>query len=307
MQRRVTLLVNPAAGNGRNARASVDDCADVFRSAGLEASIIETASPEDTTTHARAAVDRQHAAVFACGGDGTMHLALQGLAGQTQTALGVIPLGSANVLARHLVLPLDPVAAARAQRGLNSQVIPAGRIAFTQRDGALAERFFLTVAGAGPDGMLVYRMLTQSKQKLGRLSYYFHAATLFARQRFAAFDVDTGDAHLRAVSAMTIRVRDLGGIFSPLGSGDLGDLTLNLTIVKPPAHLGLPAWFGLSWARMARWNRLAETRQVPSFRCTPHHHEAIQVQADGEHLGRAPMQVTLVPNALRLITPQPAP
>jgi diacylglycerol kinase family enzyme len=300
--RRATLLFNPGAGGALNGRAVVEQCAEVLLAASVECAVVATSSAEDVTAQARAAVERGEDAVFACGGDGTMHFALQGLAGQTRTALGVVPMGSANVLARHLGLPMDAVEAMRAQIDFASRVLPVGRVSFSTRHG-VGERFFLTVAGAGPDGMLAYRMLAGSKQRMGRFSYYVRAAWLFAQQRFAAFDVEADGVRVRAVSAMTVRVRDMGGIFSPLASGSLDAERLTLTLVKPPARLGLPAWFGLSWARMERWNWLAETREVASFRCVPHGHERVQVQADGEHLGRAPMEVSLVRDAVRLIVP----
>jgi diacylglycerol kinase family enzyme len=108
---------------------------------------------------------------------------------------------------------------------------------------------------------------------------------------------------------MAIRVGDLGGLFSPLARGASPlDEHLHLVLTAPPAHLGLPAWFAMSWARLHRWNPYSEHLHVDSFSCSAGVEQPVHVQADGEFLGYTPMRVELVSNALRLLMPasQPA-
>ena len=60
-----------------------------------------------------------------------------------------------------------------------------------QQEQAIAARGnVLVMAGAGPDGALVYKMLADGKQKIGRFAYYHRAARLFAKHHFAAFDIE---------------------------------------------------------------------------------------------------------------------
>jgi diacylglycerol kinase family enzyme len=156
--------------------------------------------------------------------------------------------------------------------------------------------------------MLVYRMLSSGKQRLGRSIYYLRAARLFLGSRFTSFKVNaTGAEHTtidrEAVSAMAIRVGDLGGIFSPLVRGaSPTDETLQLTLTTPPSHLALPAWFATSWTRTHRWNPYTQHLRVTDFTCSGAE-PRVHVQADGEWIGTTPMRVELVPNALRLLTP----
>jgi diacylglycerol kinase family enzyme len=104
---------------------------------------------------------------------------------------------------------------------------------------------------------------------------------------------------------MTVRVGDLGGLFSPLARGaSLEDPHLKLTLAMSPASLSLPAWFALSWSRLHRWNPHVRTLEADNFTCGPGETHPVQVQADGEWLGRTPMTVRLVPNALRLLMPE---
>ncbi|AEU36119.1 diacylglycerol/lipid kinase family protein [Granulicella mallensis] len=304
--RRAVLLYNPASGR-RHAEHLIAHIAKALRNEGLDLETIPTKAPGTAGRQAAEACTAGAEIVFACGGDGTIHEVLQGMAFQPQAVMGVIPLGSANALARHLQLSLDPVRAALQQLDHESQIIPIGQVRYQTPQGERS-RYFLVMAGAGPDGALVYKMLASGKHSLGRLSYYLRAAHLFASTRFSPFAVHVtppnNAAPMPAVSAMAVRVGDLGGLFSPLARGaPLEDPHLRLTLAAPPASLSLPAWFALSWSRLHRWNPHVRTLEVESFTCGSGANP-VQVQADGEWLGRTPMTVSLLPNALRLLMPR---
>jgi diacylglycerol kinase (ATP) len=306
--RRAVLLYNPASGRRHSERLHlIERIAKAFRNEGLDLQTIPTEAPGTAGRQAAEACTAGAEIVFACGGDGTIHEVLQGMAFQPQAAMGVIPLGSANALARHLQLSLDPVRAALQQLHHEPRVIPIGQVRYQTPQGERS-RYFLVMAGAGPDGALVYKMLASGKHRLGRLSYYLHAARLFASTRFSPFEVHVtphnNPASIPAVSSMAVRVGDLGGLFSPLARGaSPEDPRLRLTLAAPPASLSLPAWFALSWSRLHRWNPHVRTLEVESFTCGSGA-SPVQVQADGEWLGHTPMTVSLLPNALRLLMPR---
>ncbi len=233
---------------------------------------------------------------------------LQGLVSETKEpacALGVIPLGSANALARHLRLSLDPCKAALQQVRGKPCTIPVGKLVCNS-----GTRYFVVMAGAGPDGALVYSLLAQHKSQLGRLAYYLRAARLFATRRFRTFDVEfapvgTGQpVTQRAVSVMTARVSSLGGLFDGLTSAraSIHDATLRLHILRPPALLSLPMWFVSGWLNL-HGSPFLHTVEAAYFTCRPLDGTAPHIQADGEWLGRLPMRVCLVPNALRILLP----
>src|ERR1700761_8783664 len=215
---RAALIFNPNAGRASRSRLSaLERAAKVLLDRGIEAEIIATHGPGTAGAQAADAVGHSADLVFACGGDGTLHEVIQGLAHHPSATLGVIPLGSANALARHLGISFNPRTAVRQQLDFTAHSIPLGRVTCETADGPRS-RYFAVMAGAGPDGMLVYRMLAAGKQRLGRSIYYLRAVRLFLSERFAAFLVSAklanGDALEReAVSAMAIRVGDLGGLF----------------------------------------------------------------------------------------------
>jgi YegS/Rv2252/BmrU family lipid kinase len=304
--RRAVLLFNPNAGRRPAHRLRViESVAEALRNHSVETKILATEGPGTAGRQAADACEQGADTVFACGGDGTVHEVLQGIAFHPATALGVIPLGSANVLARHLRLPLDPVRAAHQQLNYLPRTIAVGRVTYQSPIGEQL-RYFLVLAGAGADGALVYRMLGSGKHRLGRVMYYLRSAHLFLSTRFPAFPVTAGERKTHAVSAMAVRVGDLGGLFSPLIRGaSVDDSQLLLTTVAAPAHLSLPLWFTLGWARLHRWNRYVETHRVNSFACAGGETGNVQVQADGEWLGRTPMTVELIANGIRLLMPPP--
>lgn len=269
-----------------------------------------TTAPGSATLQAREAVRGGAEIVFACGGDGTIHEVLQGLVSETgepSAALGVIPLGSANALARHLRLSLDPLKAALQQVDASPRTIPVGKVEYGGQ-----VRYFTVMAGAGPDGALVYDSLSAHKSDLGRLAYYLRAARLFATRRFDPFEVEYADAASgasiaqRAVSAMAVRVDDLGGLFSRLTGRGAGvqDTHLQLLILSAPAWFSLPLWFLSGWLGLNSVNRFLHCVKTDSFACRPLSVPFPHFEADGEWLGRIPMQVSLVQNGLRVLLPR---
>jgi YegS/Rv2252/BmrU family lipid kinase len=305
---RAALIFNPNAGRGGRSRlTALEPAANVLLSRGVQVEIIATHGPGTAGAQAADAVRHGADLIFACGGDGTLHEVIQGLAHHPSATLGILPLGSANALARHLGLSFDPSTAVRQQLDFTAQSVPLGRVTCETADGR-STRYFAVMAGAGPDGMLVYRMLAAGKQRLGRSIYYLRAARLFLGSHFSTFRVhatllDGMTLEREAVSAMAIRVGDLGGLFSPLAHGaSPTHETLQLTLTEPPSHLALPAWFATSWTRTHRWNPYTQHLQVADFTCSSAD-QCVHVQADGEWIGTTPMRVELVPNALRLLMP----
>lgn len=313
---RTLLIYNPVSGRDRAARASqIQSIWEQFTASGHETSSIATTAPGAATRQARAALSEGIELIIACGGDGTVHDVLQGFIDATRPPaaalpiLGVIPMGSANVLARHLGLSLDPLQAARQLLTFEPRLIPIGHVECTG-----SSRYFTVMAGAGPDGALVYRMLPGSKHRLGRFAYYLRAAMLFASHRFEAFDLtwqEAGSAtrhHLRASGTMAVRIDDLGGLFSRLApAARVHQDYMHLIAVRAPGWLSLPAWFASSWLGISRWNPLVQAAQVTEFTCTPAPGVRVHIQADGEWIGTAPATVRLIPSALRLMMPTKPP
>jgi YegS/Rv2252/BmrU family lipid kinase len=306
---RATLVVNSLAGRRQDLPTLVRALVQALEKSGVQTNAVLTTAPREAQSIAAAAAS-QSDVVFACGGDGTVHEVLQGLIG-TNAALGVVPLGTANVFARNLHLSLNPIKALQQQLDFEPRAITVGEARYTSKESEMT-RYFTVMAGAGPAGALVYRLLGGKRSMLGRSAYYAHALRLFITRSFPPFRVkyrtsESGEwVEQRCVSLMCSRVASLGGVFSRLGSGSSPlESDLLLSIVKPPARVGLPAWFALSRVRLNAQNPWLEEVRVSEFRCAPYETDhRIHVELDGEWVGNLPMSVRLIPQAVLLLMPK---
>lgn len=304
------LIYNPAAGRDRHLRLEqINRAAAALSAGGHTAEVVCTTGP-GSATHQACEASARADVIFACGGDGTVHEALQGLVTETGTpncSLGIIPLGSANAFARHLHISLDPATAAIQQVQGTTRIVPVGKV-----DCAGVARYFAFMAGAGPDGALVRSLQTEHKAHLGRSAYYARAASLFFTLSFPAFEVEFASATTgsrvtkKVVSVMATRIGNLGGLFRGLTSprASVEDASLHLHLLSPPAVVALPLWFLSGWLNLPRLNPLFQCVRVDSFSCRPVAGHGSDVQADGEWLGPLPMQVFTIPNALRILLPR---
>jgi YegS/Rv2252/BmrU family lipid kinase len=309
---RYALIYNPASGRRRERRTGeIDRAAARLRSLGHEVLAIATTGPESAAEQARDAVRDGVEVVFACGGDGTVHEVLQGLVaegGNPRAALGIVPLGSANALARHLRIPFDAERAVEEQIGGERMTISVGRLEIGEQ-----VQHFAAMAGAGPDGALAYELHRKDKLRLGRLAYALHAARIFATHRFSRFAVEYAELDgavrkLQVVSVMVSRVDCLGGLFTGLVEpGDpLDRLSLRLSLLRPPGLISLPLWFLTSWLGMRRINPFLVEVRARELACRPLKDGAVHCEADGEWLGRIPMRISVAPAALTVLVSRTA-
>ncbi|HTJ29037.1 MAG TPA: diacylglycerol kinase family protein [Acidobacteriaceae bacterium] len=306
---RCTLIYNPAAGRNRSRKsAQLHEIEQRLSRLGHPVELIQTIAPGSAALQVHEAIANKAEMIFACGGDGTVHDVLQGYvahAKDSSVCMGVLPMGSANALARNLGLSLDPVTAAMQQISGEVVSLPVGKITYAE-----ASRYFSVMAGMGPDGLLTYEVLTTHKAGLGRLAYYLHAARLFVTRPFPAFEIEyfssssQASTARNAIAVMAVQVRDLGGLFgslvpsrqSPYGSG------LSVILITPPSLLALPFWFLFGWLHMHRWNPFLHSVSVDRLVCKPAFINS-HFQADGEWLGRGPIELSFVPDALHLRLP----
>jgi diacylglycerol kinase (ATP) len=113
---RVRVIVNPMSGKKAGFTTNAQGLAEVtaaLQEVGINADICETEYPGHATTLAAAAVHDGYEVIIACGGDGTVAETAKALVGKKGVTLGVLPLGSANNVARMTGVPFDLLEAAR--------------------------------------------------------------------------------------------------------------------------------------------------------------------------------------------------
>lgn len=130
---------------------------------------LETTAEDPGGGQAKSALAAGADVVLACGGDGTIRNVAQVLAG-SGTALGVLPAGTGNLLARNLTVQLsDPAAATRAALAGATRTVDVGRVTI---DDAAEEQVFLVMAGMGFDAAIMAGARAEWKARVGALAYF---------------------------------------------------------------------------------------------------------------------------------------
>jgi diacylglycerol kinase (ATP) len=216
----VRFLVNPAAGRGTG-RAHVDRIRVLASRYG--AGLVVTRKVSDLWEQARRAADDGVERLLVAGGDGTMHLAIQGWAGSA-CALGVIPLGTGNDFAGTLAVPpeLEP-AVERAVTG-ESRSIDLLRV---------GETYSVSYAGVGFDSE-VTRYANEVKFLRGPLVYFYsviHTLITFEPPRMRVVH-DGGTFEGKVMFAVVNNLPRFGGGMRIAPDAKIDDGLLDLVIVR---------------------------------------------------------------------------
>jgi YegS/Rv2252/BmrU family lipid kinase len=310
--RKAALLYNPLSGRRRARRlADVKAAMAVLHQAGVETILEPTRGQADAAEQARQTIAGGCDTIFACGGDGTVHDVLQGMVG-SQAALGVIPLGTANALAHDLRLPLSAEAAARASLTAKLRRIPVGRVEYQELNGGRGSRFFTVAAGIGADAHLFYKLNPLVKGHFGMTAYYAQATWLWLTHPMDMFTVEAHSAGQFQVSQLlAIRIGNFGGVLRELAPGaSLDQEDLRMVLFRTRSRLAYLRYI-IRGMVGARWKVGGiELQNAPTVRSrvltVPKNGvRPIFVEADGELLGMLPAEISVVPDALTLLVPEP--
>ena len=301
--RRALFVVNPAA-RGLPPLRRIREAADWLRARGWEVSLETTAAPGDATDLARRAAARGLSVVVACGGDGTIHEVVNGLAGG-EAALAAIPGGTANVWAGDARLPRRPLEAARVIDGGRRRRLDLGLIEWEANGGRKAQRrYFLLMAGVGLDAHIVARVDQRRKRRLGAAAYILTGALEAFRYRSQPVELVLDGRErlsLRLGWMLAGNTRCYGGV-TRITSRALADDGLLDVLIFPGYDLLRAAAYGLAivarrhhGAPGVTYRRAAEIAVAGP---TP-----LPVQADGEFLGYTPLSLRVMPGAVHALLP----
>ncbi len=204
MPTRMLIVFNPAAGARRRRRLFA--ALDLMRGLGMRPEVAETTHRGHAVEIARDAARAGVGIVVAAGGDGTIAEVAAGLSG-SDSALGVLPLGTANVLALELGLPRAPARAA--------EVLAMGRTALLHpglaryADGR--ELLFVQMLGAGFDAAVVHHLPGGLKRAIGKAAYVLQTMREMPRYPFPKLRAVLDGRPEDAVSAIVTKGRLYAG------------------------------------------------------------------------------------------------
>ncbi|MFM9849541.1 MAG: diacylglycerol/lipid kinase family protein [Hyphomicrobiaceae bacterium] len=289
MRRRFFVIDNTTSGYGRRSLAA--RVLDLLRAQG--ASIASCGEPDKDAAFERATEavrSGTYDAIVAVGGDGTIRHAASVVAG-TDVPLGIIPLGTGNVLAREIGLCREPDALAKA--------LLAGPARSMMAPTANGE-VFLLMAGVGFDGRVIRALNPSAKGLVGKLAY---AGPLLSALKAPADKLEVlldGRLH-QANWAVIAKARHYGGAFVIAEHADLHGPGLRAVLFNAPDRGSLLA----SLLALAS-GRLATCRNVTVVGCTRAEirgQTAASVQVDGDPFGSTPLVVEAQGHRVSLIVP----
>lgn len=288
-RKRTLLLVNPGAGRGEETLAPVIDR---FRRSGLQV----TLESFEALPALRQDIDRLrsiHDQLVICGGDGSISSAA-GAVMESGLPMGILPMGTANDLARTLQIPLELEEAAG--------VILAGRLRPIDV-GTVNGHTFFNIASIGLSTELARRLDARMKRRFGRLSYALTAIqVLLSARRFRARIAANG--HSRTVKTYQIAVGNGvhyggGNVISQAAAIDDGRLDLYSLEMRSLWKLVLmfPAF------RAGRHGAWKEVRTARSDAFVIETRRPLPVNADGEIVTTTPARFRTHPGAVSVFVP----
>jgi diacylglycerol kinase (ATP) len=294
--RRILVILNPVAGRRRRARRRLCRVLAELERRGCAVTLRPTAGPGDAERLARAA-EPEFDLVVAAGGDGTAHEVANGLLGSSRV-LGVLPLGTANVLANELGLPRHPKRLAAVLAQAAPQPIWPGRM-----EGRIGDRLFLCMSGIGFDAAVVARVDPGLKGRFGKLAFLWAILGSLARHRPGEFTILIDGAEYRAGAAVIAKTRFYAGHFVLAPAARAADPLFHV-VLFPSGHRRAVLRI-LAAMALGVLHHVPGVSVIPARRVSFAGGAAWPVQADGEIVAGAALSVTVAERPLLVLAPGP--
>ncbi len=288
-QRRALLLINRKSRQGDT---DLQAALCVLKAQGIE--LIEEYG--DSAGQVAALIERHGDAVDCViigGGDGTLNCAVRSLV-EADLPLGILPMGTANDLARTLGIPIDLVKAC--------EVIGAGKLLRIDL-GRVNGQYFFNAASIGLGAQVTRQLTSEVKSRWGVLGYArtVYDAAKIARTFSATITCDGRSEHVRSMQIAVGNGRFYGGGMNISHDAAIDDQRLDLYSLKP-----LSLWQLIKLAPALRAGRHRDLESVLVLRCREievHTDKPKSVTTDGELTTRTPAYIKVVPQALSVYVP----
>jgi diacylglycerol kinase (ATP) len=284
------VILNPTAGNPETLRHWQESVESIARGCPIRV----TSHPGEAEALARRAVEDGFARVIAAGGDGTVNHVANALVG-SNAALGLLPLGTVNVFAMELGLPLHNLE-------LCWDIIKGTNVRLVDLPSANGKRF-VQLAGVGLDAQVVKETSLAFKRSFGPLSYLISAAQIAARQPPRLF-IESNNAPVDEGSFVLIgNGRLYGGPFPFFKQAVIDDGLLDVVLFKRLGYLEIIKY--LQDVVFSSEIRVPEIEYFQTRRLRITSEQDVPVEVDGELAGNCPVDFEIQPKALRVLAPLP--
>ena len=292
------MIFNPAARGekARRFRRQLD-------AIGAQCAFKATTAPGDARRLAAEAVRDGFDLIAAAGGDGTVNEVLNGIGdapdGFARARLGVLPLGTVNVFARELKIPLKIENAWEVlQRGHETK-IDLPRVEFSA-DGVLQKRYFCQLAGAGLDARAIELVDWQHKKQVGKLAYVIAGLKALCEKK-PQITVHANGQSTTGELVLVGNGQFYGGSFAILPQADLRDGRLDICVLP---HTDWWTLLRCAPGLLLRGKLPASVVQhlsAETFELTSE--TAAAFELDGEWVGKLPVTFSIEREKLRVVVP----
>lgn len=289
--RKITIIFNPVAGNRRD--ALLHDVVSTLDQRGWQVSVVGTTGPGNATLVAANAATNCVDAIIAAGGDGTINEVVSGVAG-TDIPVGIIPMGTANVLALELGLPRRAAAIA--------EIISAGatrRLHLARVNG----RRFMLMVGAGFDGEVVHAISPGMKRRWGKYAFVIEGLRAILANPAQSLTVRADGVQHPAAWAVVTNIAHYGGPYVLLPNADPGEAVLTAILFRKAGRIAMCSnllRIGLGIA--AKANAVSVIRAT-SFEISGPSGVIVPVQVDGDAAGALPLRIDVTDQVIRVLAP----
>jgi diacylglycerol kinase (ATP) len=288
--RRADLIVNPISGTGEALRAASVATAVLERSGVRVCQHVTEAAGQARKFAAE--IDPECDTIVSVGGDGTLNEVLSGLI--RDIPVGLVPIGTANVVSRDLDIPRNPKRSAQLLLDGVARPIDVGRI---------NDRRFIAMVGAGVDGAIVQAIAAARKGPITKLSYVAPTLKALATYKPMPIRVTVDGVRIDEVfhGVFVTNTRNYGAFFSVTPKAAMDDGAFNWAGQTSPRRLAL-----LRFAIAAlRWKELPPTAarygSGRTFVIEAAGPNPVPVEVDGDFFGFLPVTIEILPGAARII------
>lgn len=288
---RIVLITNPIAGGSSRTRIDLLEWAELLRGHRLE--IVAPATPEETQAVVRQAVAEGVDRVLAAGGDGTVNVVTAGLAG-TDVPLGILPMGTVNVLAREFGIPLDATEAL--QIALTGQ---PRRVDLGMANG----QPFTLMAGMGFDAKVVHEVIPSLKELFGPLAYVTAGLQALVHYKPSQFHLCVDGIDL-SLPAWLVIVGNAGSYtyqFAMAPDARMDDGMLDICLFAERTALDRITQIGA--AMIGQHVHHPNVSYLRARRLRVEADPPVPLQLDGDAAGTSPVDISIRPAALSIIVP----
>lgn len=291
-KRKKFIIVNPVAGSGRKRNRILSELNKQLHSSQFLYDLVETKKPKDAKKIAEAIDPNIYDTIVAAGGDGTINEILNGIAGKKIT-LGILPIGTVNVLAKELGIPLQLSKAIDVLKNKNIKIIDVAKA---------DSHYFTLMAGIGFDAYTIFKVDLGLKKFFGGLAYIFSGIHSFLKYPPKRISL-TLDGNIKEDGFFVLVSNSAfyGGTYKLNPNAKLDDGYLNIAVFKERKTINL--FRSMGDVLLFKHPQFSDVRFYKAKKAFISSEFNVLAHADAELIGTLPLNFEIVPKFLKVLVP----